>query len=172
MTREEYTEKLKDPRWQRKRLEVLVRDEWTCTVCFEKEQTLHVHHRCYIPDLNPWDYPEESLVTLCEDCHRQEHESKTLDDRLVAAFKKHFNYKERQSLIEEFEDRRFDGWDPWEFSSTAANRILFLLRSRAAMVFVSALQYAEWERDEERHAHDRHLKEWCKKTFVGKDGEK
>lgn len=41
--RSEYLEKLKDPRWQKRRLEIFQRDEFTCQVCFDTESTLHVH---------------------------------------------------------------------------------------------------------------------------------
>ena len=70
-----YSEKLKDPRWQKKRLEILARDEWACQRCFDKEHTLVVHHRLYLPNVEPWDYFNEGLVTLCEDCHKHEHDN-------------------------------------------------------------------------------------------------
>jgi len=70
-----YTEKFKDPRWQKKRLKILKRDNFCCQLCFEDKSLLHVHHNFYDWDEypEPWDYPEESLVTLCEDCHTEEH---------------------------------------------------------------------------------------------------
>jgi len=66
-----YSEKLKDPRWQKKRLEILSRDEFTCRHCFEDGETLHVHHLVYKRGQNPWEYDNEDLVTLCESCHEQ-----------------------------------------------------------------------------------------------------
>lgn len=67
-----YSDKLKDPRWQKKRLEVLQRDNWTCTECGSTKATLHVHHKNYSYDVNPWDYQDRILVTLCESCHEFE----------------------------------------------------------------------------------------------------
>ena len=67
-----YGEKLKSPKWQKKRLEILNRDEFTCTMCNSKEKTLHVHHKVYIFDKDPWDYEEQYYITLCEDCHFEE----------------------------------------------------------------------------------------------------
>lgn len=64
-----YAEKLRDPRWQRKRLEILERDKWTCAICEDKESTLHVHHKHYRDGLDPWDYEDGNLTTLCERCH-------------------------------------------------------------------------------------------------------
>lgn len=58
-----------DPRWQRKRLEILSRDGWTCSSCGATDRTLHVHHGYYEAGAEPWDYPDDSLHTLCEACH-------------------------------------------------------------------------------------------------------
>ena len=70
-----YAEKLKDPRWQKKRLLIFERDNWTCQLCSDTDSTLVVHHRLYLPNMEPWDYPDEFLVTLCESCHALEGES-------------------------------------------------------------------------------------------------
>ena len=66
-----YSEKLRDPRWQRKRLEILARDGWTCELCSSTSRTLHVHHGYYDKDYEPWDYPNETLHTLCDECHEE-----------------------------------------------------------------------------------------------------
>lgn len=68
-----YSEKLKDPRWQKKRLEILNRDKWTCQRCFDTESTLHVHHIKYSGE--PWEVEERYLLTLCDECHEHEHGS-------------------------------------------------------------------------------------------------
>ena len=67
-----YPEKLKDPRWQKKRLQIFERDGWTCQACFGCEDTLAVHHRVYLQGADPWDYPDELLITLCKECHEVE----------------------------------------------------------------------------------------------------
>ena len=63
-----YAEKLKNPRWQKRRLEILQRDDWTCSVTGIRDQTLHVHHRLY-SKCDPWEVPDEWLETICEDVH-------------------------------------------------------------------------------------------------------
>ena len=63
-----YSDKLKDPRWQKKRLKILERDDWTCQLCDDKETTLNVHHLKYTGK-NPWDAPSKDLITYCEHCH-------------------------------------------------------------------------------------------------------
>jgi len=70
----DYSEKLKDPRWQKRRLEIMQRDDWRCMSCGDGESPLHVHHRRYIKGRDPWAYPESTLVTLCESCHKTETE--------------------------------------------------------------------------------------------------
>lgn len=66
-----YSEKLKDPRWQKLRLEVFQRDNFTCTSCYSSEKTLHAHHLLYERGKEPWEYELEKLSTLCEDCHKE-----------------------------------------------------------------------------------------------------
>jgi|SRR5450759_5112281 len=81
--RSAYSEKLRDPRWQKARLLVLERDGWACQLCFNTEATLHVHHKYYQPNVEPWDYPSEALVTLCEVCHDDETESRPEAERAL-----------------------------------------------------------------------------------------
>ena len=69
-TMKTYFEKLKDPRWQRKRLEIMQRDEFVCKICYDGESTLNVHHCYYGKKRDPWDYDDDHLMTLCEECHK------------------------------------------------------------------------------------------------------
>lgn len=80
-----YAEKLKDPRWQKKRLEILNRDNFTCRAgsCFETEKTLHVHHLDYIHGNDPWDYPDYYFLTVCEDCHNDITENRRDNEQLL-----------------------------------------------------------------------------------------
>lgn len=71
-----YAEKLKDPRWQKKRLEVLQADNFTCSWCGDPVKTLHVHHFCYPKSRNPWDSEMTDLAALCSDCHYINHYKK------------------------------------------------------------------------------------------------
>lgn len=70
-----YSELLKDSRWQNKRLEILQRDGFTCQLCGSKDKPLNVHHIFYKKDVNPWDYENDDLITLCEHCHNNLHEN-------------------------------------------------------------------------------------------------
>jgi hypothetical protein len=64
-----YSEKLKDPRWQKLRLEVFERDGFECCCCHDTESTLNVHHLKYSSG-NPWDSDIKDLITYCETCHK------------------------------------------------------------------------------------------------------
>lgn len=75
-----YRDDLKHPLWQRRRLEILQRDDFACTVCEDRETTLHVHHRFYLRGKKPWEYPDHALETLCESCH----ETRTRDNARIS----------------------------------------------------------------------------------------
>lgn len=74
MTSMTYREQLLHPNWQRKRLEIMQRDDFHCRMCGDDETTLHVHHKQYVKGRMAWEYPNEELVTLCEECHEVMHE--------------------------------------------------------------------------------------------------
>ena len=68
-----YWELLRHPNWQRKRLEVMQRDNFLCQQCGSADKTLNVHHTYYTKGAMPWEYPIESLRTFCEECHSGYH---------------------------------------------------------------------------------------------------
>lgn len=70
--KQSYAEMLKDPRWQKKRLEVMKRDGFRCQHCLSEDKPLQVHHLVYDKDKKPWEYENNQLITLCEDCHQNE----------------------------------------------------------------------------------------------------
>jgi len=78
-----YSDKLKDPRWQKKRLAILERDSWMCRFCREKKETLHIHHVGYFPRIEPWDVPGGFLITLCESCHKNCYENGYIEKEII-----------------------------------------------------------------------------------------
>ncbi len=69
-----YRQKLQDPRWQKKRLEVMNRADWRCEWCGTdatsgRTRGLQVHHGWYGRDVEPWEYELEVLYCLCDGCH-------------------------------------------------------------------------------------------------------
>ena len=84
MTKSNYAQKLLDPRWQKKRLEIFQRDNFQCAFCGDTKTTLAIHHLKYIG--NPWDCPDKFLKTICQHCHDVIHETK--DMTIFNCFKK------------------------------------------------------------------------------------
>lgn len=82
-----YGEKLQDPKWQRKRLEIMRRDDFTCQLCGDKETTLNVHHHEYWPNTEPWNYPDDNFQTLCRWCHQLVEITKDRGDKVLIAAK-------------------------------------------------------------------------------------
>ena len=80
-----YAEKLLDPRWQRRRLEILARAEFSCEHCQDDTSTLHVHHKHYRSRTDPWDYADHELVALCWRCHEDWHEVRSELDVALAS---------------------------------------------------------------------------------------
>lgn len=72
MANKSYSDLLKDPRWQKKRDEIISRDGHHCRFCGE-DNNLHVHHILYEDNTDPWDYDESYLITVCEFCHNRIH---------------------------------------------------------------------------------------------------
>jgi 5-methylcytosine-specific restriction endonuclease McrA len=73
----EYDRLLQDERWKNKRNNILNRDNHKCQWC-GKTTDLQIHHKYYnvYPNgnkANPWDYPDDALMTLCDACHKKYH---------------------------------------------------------------------------------------------------
>lgn len=69
-----YAEMLRRPEWQKKRLRAMEAAQFACQECFADDKTLNVHHRYYLKNAKPWEYPDDALVCLCEGCHGRRHE--------------------------------------------------------------------------------------------------
>ena len=94
MTRKKYNtssffDKYKHPKWQKRRLEIMELYAFTCGICSSKEKTLNVHHLYYVKDRDPWEYGDDELMCLCQDCHQWVH--KKQDDFKDACNKVHRN---------------------------------------------------------------------------------
>lgn len=81
-----YKEKLSDKRWQIKKTAILDRDNWKCTnpKCKSDDTVqLQVHHLMYLGANDPWDYPDDMLITLCKYCHDAENGREDLEKHLA-----------------------------------------------------------------------------------------
>jgi hypothetical protein len=62
--------------WKEFRESVLDVDNYECVRCNRRAvegAILQVHHLKYLPGKKPWQYPLESVETLCKRCHAVEH---------------------------------------------------------------------------------------------------
>lgn len=85
-----YSQKLKSPKWQRKRLEILQRDDFTCQMCSDTENQLQIHHKNYTGE--PYEAPLEDLVTLCLHCHEAETIMNRQNETIVFVYKENTNF--------------------------------------------------------------------------------
>jgi len=74
MIKKTYSEKLKNPLWQKKRLSVLKYANWRCQICGSKEKELHVHHSYYEKNKEPWEYDKNVMIAICDECHAKFHD--------------------------------------------------------------------------------------------------
>lgn len=80
MTKKEFSDQYKHPKWQKRRLEKMksVSDFFDsespiCEWCHNDEEQLHVHHIRYIKDRKIWEYNDDELLLLCGECHLSAH---------------------------------------------------------------------------------------------------
>lgn len=107
-----YSDLLKSPKWQKKRLEILSRDNFQCKLCNDEDTLLNIHHKRYINGKLPWQYDDCDLITICKDCHG-----------IVEYFKK-ANYDIIESSILKL--------------TTKGNNILFFISQKDGFNFASA----------------------------------
>jgi 5-methylcytosine-specific restriction endonuclease McrA len=77
-----YNELLKTEQWKERRLKIIARDNDKCQAssCKSVNSHLQVHHREYLSyELNPWEYPDDMLITLCNVCHKKENTRLKID---------------------------------------------------------------------------------------------
>ncbi len=73
MTKQEYAELRRRPERQKKRLEIMEHANWRCQICGGKDNTLHCHHSYYTKGKKPWQYPDGSIICICDGCHEKIH---------------------------------------------------------------------------------------------------
>lgn len=108
-----------DPRWQRKRLEIMQRADFACEWCGASDRTLHVHHGYYAKEAyrQPWKYPDDTLYCFCADgCHPTAEELKQEVHKAVARIHPRY-YELLLNTITAF-GRQMDGepdlWAGWD----------------------------------------------------------
>jgi len=116
----EYAQKFRTREWQMKRAKILERDNYECKgdPCMgSKDDMLHVHHIVYLKNMEPWDYDDDFLITLCSECHKEIREVNIKDIIIEHTIK----YGVDEALIEFFKRpvmaRIFEMWNLIECDS-------------------------------------------------------
>lgn len=74
---DEYTKELMQVFKSISRKEIILKSEkryGADTIKTDNPIILHVHHKYYIKGKLPWEYADESLITLCQNCHQKVHD--------------------------------------------------------------------------------------------------
>jgi len=75
--------------WQDRSHSIKTRDNLTCQAfnCSTPNSILQVHHLDYFNHKMPWEYPDDMLITLCEQCHKKEITRYKFEEGLFTALK-------------------------------------------------------------------------------------
>lgn len=75
-----YKQQLLTSNWLKRKSEIMTRDNFVCShcLCDNFETRLEVHHVVYMKGKSAWEYPDHLLITLCRECHEEEHENKDI----------------------------------------------------------------------------------------------
>lgn len=141
-----YSERLKDPRWQKKRLEILNRDDWMCQKCCDETSTLHVHHKVYLKGRMPWEYEDEQLVTLCESCHDEMPDQESIHKDVISKLEVGgpYDLSGATALVAGW----INGWgDRWEHVRKTEPRC-FALGALADTLYLNSIDF--WKDEEIR----------------------
>lgn len=99
-----YSDDLSHPKWQRKRLEIFNRAEFLCEDCRGEDDTLTVHHCYYEYGVKPWEYDNDTLISLCWGCHQPrqniDRQAKRLFGKILGSIK---TQKEAEKLVKHLE---------------------------------------------------------------------
>ncbi len=104
MTSKSYAQKLLDPRWSEFRNEFISRhtvegDPPNCASCGESG-AVQIHHRRYHRGREPWEYEDNDLVLICNECHERVHAVAREFGAWLIAIPPH-EIHEAQDLLEE-----------------------------------------------------------------------
>lgn len=84
-----YQKILNRKEWQDRSHYIKTRDNLKCQAfnCSTPNSILEVHHIDYFANKNPWDYPDDMLITLCHTCHSKENTRYLLEAGLFTVLK-------------------------------------------------------------------------------------
>lgn len=75
--RRTYETLMRDWRWLKFSDELKERRGYECEICgLERSETrcLQAHHLGYLSNRLPWEYPDEKMLVVCDECHHNIHD--------------------------------------------------------------------------------------------------
>lgn len=129
----DWSDQYRSPLWQKKRLEAMEAQNFTCQCCGDNESQLQVHHKRYIKGRKIWDYDLSLLSVLCDTCHENAHIDKSLllevidpipEDRLIEAASLLAGYFYHTHETEDISDRVYEVGSPYCFEVGVLARTL------------------------------------------------
>lgn len=84
-----YQKILNRKEWQDRSHFIKTRDNLKCQAhnCSTPQSVLEVHHLDYFSKTDPWNYPDDMLITLCHECHKKENSRYRLEGNLYTALR-------------------------------------------------------------------------------------
>lgn len=70
-----YADKLRDPRWENRRMWFVRKHGAWCRSCKRKGIEFQVHHKVYRKGVEPWDHTDDEMILLCRGCHLEWHQA-------------------------------------------------------------------------------------------------
>lgn len=117
-----YQTLLSDKRWQKKRERILERCFGICENCGAINEFIEVHHCYYRYGRYPWQYPDQSLLGLCQQCHKERHKIE-LKWRIFQPQLKNKEISNLQNFIKNFIYWNDDKRPPNPFAFNKRNRL-------------------------------------------------
>lgn len=69
MNKEDFKAQYQDKRWYELSKRIKARDKNTCQMCGRNDRPVSVHHKVYRKGTKVWDYSDDELICICDDCH-------------------------------------------------------------------------------------------------------
>jgi hypothetical protein len=100
MKKQEFLKQYQTKEWYEISKRIKARDNNTCQMCGCKDKPLNVHHLYYGEDGSIF-VDDNSLITICEDCHKHLHMDKECIDGLIDEIKSCFTSTEIRCILED-----------------------------------------------------------------------
>lgn len=102
MNKQDFLKQYQTKEWYETSKRIKARDHNTCQMCGRNDVPLSVHHLYYGHGGDIFDVPDESLITLCEDCHEAQKEYREMQNSLLDDLRSCYTDFELYGLMEYF----------------------------------------------------------------------